>query len=562
MRRFAEAAAAIAEQRPNHAKIAILASYLKTLDDADLEAATRFFTGNPLATRDARSLGLGSRTIAAVAQCFWGFTPEELSARYRDSGDLGAALGPLARSANDLGLLARQTLSPASLYALFGQIASASGKGAGKKREAVLEEILRSCQDSLDSCYVIKIITGDLRIGLREGLVYDAIATAFETTRQVIARAAMASGDLGAVAVAAKHGQLESIHIAYESPFGFMLASPIPFGEAYTDLAKHRWMVEDKYDGIRVQAHVCKRRVILFSRTLNDVSHSYPEICKALRGQPHPMILDGEIVASRGGRTLPFRILQARLSRKEIDPALLRDIPLVYIVFDAIAIDDAFVIDEPFERRRRLLDLTFEPVERALLAPIECLEINPGANVVNTRFDDARARGNEGIMLKRADAPYQLGRRGRSWLKLKRELATLDVVVVAVEWGHGKRSKVLSDYTFAVLAEDGSLPAIGKAYSGLTDAEISELTPWFLEHALSPDARRIKARASEIPVTPKIVIEVAFDIIQASELHESGFSLRFPRIVRVRHDKPASEIDTMRRVREIYDEMLVRESFA
>jgi DNA ligase 1 len=161
-------------------------------------------------------------------------------------------------------------------------------------------------------------------------------------------------------------------------------------------------------------------------------------------------------------------------------------------------------------------------------------------------------------MLKRADAPYLPGRRGKWWLKLKRELSTLDVVVVAVEWGNGKRAGVLSDYTFAV-RDDGRLLAIGKAYSGLTDAEIAQLTPWFLEHRLPASRQRAKARAYEIPVEPKVVLEVAFDVIMESDLHESGFALRFPRIVRIRDDKPPDEIDTLDRVREIYREMLARE---
>ena len=143
-------------------------------------------------------------------------------------------------------------------------------------------------------------------------------------------------------------------------------------------------------------------------------------------------------------------------------------------------------------------------------------------------------------------------------MKLKRELTTLDVVVVAVEWGNGKRANVLSDYTFAVRGDDGRLVTVGKAYSGLTDAEIAELTPWFLEHRLAH--QRPKARVSEIPVEPKIVLEVAFDVVQESDLHESGFSLRFPRIVRIRDDKPVEQIDTMDGVRRIYSEMLAREA--
>ncbi len=290
----------------------------------------------------------------------------------------------------------------------------------------------------------------------------------------------------------------------------------------------------------------------LFSRTLNDVTHSYPEIADALRRQSRQMMLDGEIVAVRDGRVLPFRTLQARLQRKEIDATLLAEVPLQYVVFDAMAIDDAFLLDLPLRERRERLAQTLVESEHVRLAPFATVDDADAASI-NAIFEAARARGNEGAMFKRIDAPYAPGRRGKWWLKLKRELTTLDVVVVAVEWGHGKRAKVLSDYTFAVRGPDDELLTIGKAYSGLTDVEIATLTPWFLEHRI--DGRYGHAFAVE----PKIVLEVAFDVIAKSTLHQSGYSMRFPRIVRIRDDKPTNEIDTLARVDEIYSEMLARE---
>ncbi|HEX3369873.1 MAG TPA: hypothetical protein VHS56_09890, partial [Candidatus Cybelea sp.] len=256
----------------------------------------------------------------------------------------------------------------------------------------------------------------------------------------------------------------------------------------------------------------------------------------------------------------PFRMLQARLQRKVVQDSLRSEVPISYAVFDVLAYDGELLIDEPLIARRERLAALELPPAFARIAPYDVVR-EPEAAEINARFDAARARGNEGLVLKRADAPYLPGRRGKWWLKLKRELATLDAVVVAVEWGHGKRSGVLSDYTFAVRGDDGQPVVIGKAYSGLTDAEIAGLTPWFLAHRLSPHRRRAKARASEIPVEPAIVLEVAFDVIARSELHESGFSLRFPRIVRIRDDKPPEDIDTLERVREIYAEMLAREGF-
>ena len=557
MRRFAVTAQRIAATAAKLEKIALLAEYFRELDDADLLAAARFFTGTPFAARDRRTLSIGGRTIVNVAQRVWGFSDADIGAGYRATGDLGAALGPLVRPPRDATLFGEERLTPATLDVLFGEIAEASGKRSGSRREAVLERILRGCDDPLVATYVIKIITGDLRVGLREGLVLDAIARAFDADGASVRRALMATGDVGEVAVAAKHGMLSELRIAYGTPIGFMLATPVTYGESYPEAAGARWFFEDKYDGIRAQAHVTNGEARLFSRRLNEVSAGYPEVIDVLRAIERNVILDGEIVAMREGRVLPFRTLQARLQRKLADETLRREVPVAYVVFDILALDGDLLIDETLERRRELLDRLLATKGAIVVSPYGVAE-SVAAAEINEHFEVARARGNEGLMLKRADAPYLPGRRGKWWLKLKRELSTLDVVVVAVEWGHGKRAKVLSDYTFAVRGDEGELMTVGKAYSGLTDVEIAELTPWFLEHRL--DTQRPKARFSEIPVEPEIVLEVAFDIVQESDLHESGFSLRFPRIVRIRDDKPADQIDTIADVRRIYDAMLAREA--
>lgn len=557
MERFAAAAERIASHSAKLEKIALLAEYFRTLDDPDLLAAARFFSGSPFAARDRRTLSIGGRALVEAARRVWGFDDAALGEGYRATGDLGAALGPLLRAPQDA-MLFRDRLTPASLDEFFGEIASASGKRAGRRREAVLQRIFRACDDPLVATYVVKIVTGDLRVGLREGLVLDAIANAFGAEPGAVRRGAMAAGDVGAVALAAKHGTLAELRVEYGAPIGFMLATPVPYGEVYDELGDAEWIFEDKYDGIRAQAHVQAGRVQLFSRRLNDVTASYPEIAAALASLANDAILDGEIVAMRDGRVLPFRTLQARLQRKTIDEQLQREVPIAYVAFDLLALGDDLLLDETLaSRRERLADL-FASATHLLHAPFAG-EREVAAADVNARFEAARGRGNEGLMLKRTDSPYAPGRRGKWWLKLKRELSTLDVVVVAVEWGNGKRANVLSDYTFAVRGEGGHLLTIGKAYSGLTDAEIAELTPWFLEHRLPRSEQREKARVHEIPVEPKIVLEIAFDVIQESDLHESGFSLRFPRIVRIRDDKPAEEIDTIDRVREIYREMLARE---
>lgn len=555
MLQFARTCEAIAATPAKNEKVRRLAEYFTGLDDANLEASVRFFTGNPFAEREQRSLSLGGSTIVTAAKHVWGLTDAQLGSAYREHGDLGAALCAFVRPPVDLGLFT-ETLTPASLHVLFEQVARASGKTAGKRRLIFCERILASCRDPLEAKYVIKIMTGDLRIGLRGGLVAEAIALAFTAAVDQIRRAIMASSDVGSVAVAARHGSLEGIRIAYHVPIGFMLASPIAYGSAYRELEGASWIVEDKFDGIRAQAHKSGNDVRLFSRTLNDISHTYPEVVQRLRSLEQDCIIDGELVAHRNGRVLPFRYLQARLQRKTVTPDLVAEVPVAFMCFDILAAGEEFLLDAPLVERRQRLSRMISNSEHVNVASATDLG-STASDAIERRFEDARARGHEGLVLKRTDSPYHPGRRGKWWLKLKRELSTLDVVVVAVEWGHGKRAKVLSDYTFAVRGKDGTLLTIGKAYSGLTDTEIAELTQWFLSHRAAPTSR--KSSRAAIPVEPSIVLEVAFDIIQPSDLHESGFALRFPRIVRIRDDKPASEVDTIDRVQEIYQQMLTRE---
>jgi DNA ligase-1 len=551
---FASACDEIAKEPAKSVKIERLAAYFRTLDASNLRAAARFLTGNPLAAHDDRRLAIGGRTLVAAARAVWRFDDATLSAAYRETGDLGEALARVSGRPAQPGLFG-ETLTPAAFASLLDEQASTSGKAAGKRREALCERAFRACGSPREVAYVTKILTGDLRIGLREALVLDAIASAFDRDPKAVRQAAMAAADAGAVALAAQAGTLEQIAIRYFAPIAFMLATPVMFGSSYRELGTGTWLLEDKYDGIRAQAHVRAGSVRLYSRTLGDISRSFPEVVAALGGVARDAILDGEIVAHKDGSVLPFRYLQPRLQRVDPTAEMQAEIPVRFVAFDALAIGTRFLLDEPLSTRRSILE-TLVPDRAALtLAPWQELETQPSPERIAEIFDLARARGNEGLMLKRSDGPYVPGRRGKWWLKLKRELSTLDVVVVAVEWGHGKRNRVLSDYTFAVRrsAGDPTLLTIGKAYSGLTDAEIADLTNWFLAHSATQPGSRALA------VAPEIVIEVAFDVIAQSALHASGYALRFPRIARLRPDKPAAEIDTLADVERIYREMLQRE---
>jgi DNA ligase-1 len=303
--------------------------------------------------------------------------------------------------------------------------------------------------------------------------------------------------------------------------------------------------VEDKFDGIRAQLHRSRDRVEIFSRDLRRITGQFPELVNQARRFDQELIADGEIIAFDERRRLTFFDLQKRLGRKDDTADLFAGatahVPVAFVIFDLLWINGQPLLKTPLrERREQLGTLILQPqFQRANVTPAR------SAAEIEQLFQDARQRLNEGLMIKDAESFYLPGTRGMFWFKLKRELATLDVVVVAAELGHGKRNNVLSDYTFAVRDETtGELLPIGKAYSGLTDVEIAELTEHFKENTIADHGRYRR-------VNPNVVLEVAFNSIQPSTRHASGLALRFPRIKAIRRDKNVDSIDTLQYAREL-----------
>jgi DNA ligase-1 len=287
-------------------------------------------------------------------------------------------------------------------------------------------------------------------------------------------------------------------------------------------------------------------RVALYSRTLDDITHRFPELIAPLQSLPIDVILDGEILPARGHEILPFADLQKRLGRKTVSDELLHQTPVVFVAYDLLYADGAIRTDAPLSDRRRILESLIPAGANTLR--LSNTRLLSDTALLDDEFDQARGRGNEGLMIKDPRSTYKPGKRGREWLKLKRALATLDVVVTAVEVGHGRRNKFLSDYIFAVRRseDDPELLNVGKAYSGLTDKEIEELTEWFKANTLQEFAHgRVRT------VEPKVILEVTFDRVQESKRHKSGYALRFPRILRLRDDKTVDEIDTLDAVRKL-----------
>ena len=548
MRRWSELADRLAATTRTSEKTGILAAYLRTLTPDELPIAALFVSGRPFAEADQRSIGVGWAAIAGVVAEIAGVERDALSAAYDRHSDLSVAVADVLTEAAHAPEGDPPTLP--EVAATFEAIAAASGPA---RKSALLRDLIARA-DPATARAIVKVLGGELRIGLREGLLEAAIARAFDRPLDDVKWAGMLTGDVGQLATLARDDRLASAAMRLFHPLKFMLASPAEdAAEIIRRLGPHVW-VEDKYDGIRAQLHREGRDVRLFSRDLHDVSGQFPEVAHAARDLSWDGILDGEILAWKDGSVLPFVSLQARLGRKAPSSEILERIPVIYVAFDVLALGpgdgapiEALLRTSLAERRERLEAIDLPAAASGGGFARSTLVVADDVDDLEEAFAASRARRNEGLMVKDPTSIYAPGRRGLGWLKMKKALATIDCVVVGVEVGHGKRHGVLSDYTFAVRdTANERLVTIGKAYSGLTDAEIAEMTRWFEAHTLERFGRyRL--------VEPTVVVEIGFDVILRSNRHKSGFSLRFPRIVALRPDKSPDEIDTVDTVTALYE---------
>jgi DNA ligase 1 len=553
MRRWSELAERVAATTRTSEKTAILADYLRSLSPQELPIAAVFLTGRPFPEADQRTTGLGWSSIVAAVGALTGATREDLAAAYDRHSDLSLSVEDVLTIAGHAPPPDDAPTLP-EVAATFAAIERASGAAA----KAQFLHGLLARADPLTAKAIVKVLGGELRIGLREGLVEAAIAKAFDRPIEDVKWAGMLAGDMGRLAELARDDELGDAELALFHPLKFMLASPAEDADEIIGRLGPEVWVEDKYDGIRAQLHKRGSDVRLYSRDLHDVSNQFPEIVDAAKPLRWTGVVDGEILAFKDGLVLPFISLQPRLGRKTPSDQIKTDIPVVFVAFDLLALGpgddpdgDATVdplLREPLRKRRELLDgIDLPLVDDGGRFTRSHLGVALDADALEVAFADARGRRNEGLMVKDPTSGYSPGRRGLGWLKMKKALATIDCVVVGVEVGHGKRHGVLSDYTFAVRDEDsGKLVNIGKAYSGLTDAEIAEMTAWFEAHTIARFGRYRQ-------VEPTVVVEIAFDVIVRSKRHASGFSLRFPRIHALRPDKTVDDIDTVATVTALYE---------
>jgi DNA ligase-1 len=593
---------------------AIAAIHAAAPESEDAGLFALYLAGTPFAEADSRKLNAGGALLSKALLSVSGTTSIALTAAYKRHGDLGAAAFDLLKASgarthirkSGHGAPGSSTQRAKTFHGNPGtevgltleEMAEAFAAMAVAKttaaRAALVEGLLRR-STPLEAKYLLKLMSGDMRIGVKQSLVEEAIAVAASEPMSenpghpvsvaAVRHAVMLEADLAVAVRRAFAGTLDEARMRLFHPLGFMLASPVDSPEEAVErfagkqgAATVEAFLEDKYDGMRAQVHCGDAeqpgRVVIYSRNRDDVTESFPDLAEAFASVREPLIFDGEILGwdLKTARALPFAVLGQRIGRKRVSNQWRQQVPVVFMAFDLMYAGGALILNLPLSERRNRLEAVAERLVETVRSPltvderkdaaqaamflesdgdgVDRLMISPArlvqsAEDIGRAYADARARANEGVMLKAATSEYQPGRRGLAWVKLKRELATLDVVVTGAELGHGKRAGILSDYTFAVRGADGELLNVGKAYSGLTDAEIAEMSAWMMEHTLE-DQGYFRT------VEPLMVLEVAFNNIMRSSRHASGFALRFPRIIRIRTDKPVSEIDTVERVEEIY----------
>lgn len=495
-------------------KIRLISNFLSGLKDEEISPAVTQITGTIFPEAQSGTLEMGYSTVGQI----------------------------LDKKRQTTLLPTRLTILGVRRY--FDEISASRGTGSRQKKKKLLESLLGEAAP-LEAVYLVKMILGEMEHGVSEGLMIEAIAGAAGLDPELVIRANMLTGDLGEVArTAILRGEsgLRGIELRLFRPVKPMLAEmAYGIGDVFDE--GKRWAFEYKFDGARVQIHKKGAKVRIFSRRLSDVTRSLPEIVE-LAGKfgARDAVLDGEVIAVKNGKPLPFQELLRRFRRILEVEAARKNVAVRLYLFDLLYIDGKTTIDMPYETRWGLL--------AGINGPLAARIISHNADEAEQFLNRALDEGHEGLMAKAPDSPYTPGKRGKKWFKIKPS-ETLDLVIVAAEWGHGRRTGWLSNYHLAARNEEGSFDLVGKTFRGLTDEEFDYMT-----------RKLISLKTSEnlytVYVKPEIVVEVAYNEIQRSPTYKSGFALRFARITRIREDKSPVDADTMGSIKRAYEDQFER----
>ena len=528
-------------------KINLIANFLRNLERDEISPAVRMIIGKVFPDWSDETLDVSWGTIIKVLRSITGATPKEMLQIFNkvgDPGELAKILFETKKVKRQLSLFETK-LTIREVFRTIVSLAKIKGEGSRSRKEAIVKALL-SKASPLEAKYIVKVILGEMRHGVSEGLMEEAIAKAIGAQTELVERANMLLGDIGEVAeIALTRGieGLKEVKLRLFHPIKPMLAQKV---DSVADALKEHGGIsafEYKLDGVRMQIHKQEDKVRIFSRRLTDITDSFPEIVKEIRDKlkANEAIVEGETIAiGDDGRPLPFQYLVRRLRRVKEKEKMAKKISVKLFLFDCLYRDGKLLLDEPYTERWKNLE------EIANGIPLVPRMITNNVKEAEEFFNKARKEGHEGLMAKKLDSKYTPGIRGKKWLKIKGILETLDLVIVAADWGYGRRKDWLSDYYLAARDEKtGEFLIVGKTFKGLTDTEFEALTKRLLE-------LKLFERGRTVFVKPEIVVEVAFDEIQKSPKYKSGYALRFARITRIRYDKSPEEADTIQKIEELY----------
>ncbi|MCX9011148.1 MAG: ATP-dependent DNA ligase [Candidatus Methanoperedens sp.] len=532
----------------------IVAQFFREVDDAELGIATYFIMGKVFPVWAELELGIGPNLLYSAISKTSSLPVRRVEELVKETGDVGyAAEKAIASGKSHLNFFSAEELSIRDVYARFEKIARLTGKGSQDAKIKNLQYLFSAAKPE-ETVYIARLAVEEMRIGVGEGIVRDAIADAFNVPSDLVERGYMLTNDFGIVASTAKKDGtpgLEKLGTVLGRPLKMMLAQVAEgIGEAIEEMGTVA--VEWKFDGARVQIHRDGDHIIIYSRRLESVTPSLPDIVRSIKSnvKANAIILDGEVVAlGKDKRPMAFQEILRRFRRKYDVSATALEIPLYLNLFDILYLDGKSLIDMPLAERRKLLE---EVCDSGIVAK---QTVTGEAGVVEAIYKDALAAGHEGVMLKNPVSLYMPGKRGKNWLKLKPIMETLDLVVIGGEWGEGRRANLIGSYLLACRDPDSEkLLTIGRVATGITDEQLGELTGLFGELIISESG-------IHVDFEPKVVFEVAFEEIQKSPNYDSGYALRFPRLVNVRSDKSVEDADSIEKVEQLYIRQKGKENF-
>ncbi|MGB9940137.1 ATP-dependent DNA ligase [Methanosarcina sp.] len=541
-----------------------VADLLKKVDVEELPIATHFIMSEVFPAWSGEQLGIGTSLLYVALSRASGMAVKSIESLIRTTGDIGdtALLILKEKRKNQVTfssfLEEQPELSITEVYKRFKIASEASGKGSQDIKIKNLQFLFNSSTPR-EAKYISRLALEELRIGVGEGVVRDAIAKAFSVPADVAEHAFMVTNDLGIVAATAKDGGTEALgHLGIEinRPIKMMLSQISP--EIDADIREMKEAaIEWKFDGARVQIHKAGNSVALFSRKLENVTNSLPDLVEIVRKhvKAESAILDGEAVAvDENGKPRAFQEILKRFRRKYDVEEKALGIPIQLNLFDIMYLNGKTLIDLPLIERRKALESCVESsVEDSKSICVDKQVITGDLELIEKIYREALKAGHEGLMVKNPNSFYSPGKRGKNWLKKKPLMETLDLVIVGAEWGFGRRANLIGSYTVACYdPETGRFLQVGKVGTGLTDDQLKELTEMLSGLMEGGEAGGVFA------IRPKIVLEIAFEEIQKSPNYDSGFALRFPRFIRIRDDKDPDEADTIQRIGKVYSQQLKR----